>query len=213
MWTAPTTVKDRTVAAQPARLGQHHRVPRPHRRTRRAHAALERRRDVCQSSNQFAMSDHPPAGPATPRPPGLGGCRAPPAWAGSRTSTTIRAAHAGAAGIAARRHHRRGLRGRSTRRGRRRRNHRRNCCEIRMVSLSEGIGWPYPVVRIYAAHRWVLAVWCSQHHTARLTFVAGIRSHAERTTKPCRSTNYSSHSPSRSFTRSPGECSGRARTR
>ena len=54
---------------------------------------------------------------------------------------------------------------RSTRRGRRRRNHRRNCCEIRMVSLSEGIGWPYPVVRIYAAHRWVVAVWCSPNIT------------------------------------------------
>jgi Aminotransferase class-V len=56
----------------------------------------------------------------------------------------------------------------SPRRWRRRRNCRRNYCEIRTVSLSEGIGWPYPVVPNCAANRWVLAVWCSQHHTARL---------------------------------------------
>ena len=57
----------------------------------------------------------------------------------------------------------------SPRRWRKRRNYCRNCCESRTVSLSEGIGWPYPVVPNCAANRWVLAVWCSQHHTARLT--------------------------------------------
>ncbi len=40
---------------------------------------------------------------------------------------------------------------RSPRRWRRRRNYCRNYCEIRTVSLSEGIGWPYPVVPNCAA--------------------------------------------------------------
>jgi hypothetical protein len=95
-----------------------------------------------------------PNGPLDPHGPGPCGRLA--RRAGDRHHTrevqrcTVRAARAGAAGIAARRQPPRIWRP-SPRRWRRRWNYDRNYREIRTVSLSEGIGWPYPVVPDCAA--------------------------------------------------------------
>ena len=174
------------------------------------------RKEQCDNaSQQFAMSvssTHRRAPPRLVHQDLEGVARRPPG-PGPERARPFELHAAGAAGIAARRHHRRETG--NVRRGAGGGDGRVvvNYCEIRTVSLSEGIGWPYSGRAELCCLSVGLGrvVFPTSHRTPN--FMAGIRARMRGQRESCRSTNYSSRSPSKSSTRSPAECSGRARTR